>query len=354
MATKPSLDRELVIPEDEISLLVLGSVLLRWRRTIIVMGLLGGIAGLAMGLTSPRMYKSDATFIPETDGSPSGFASAASQFGIRIPTSGGGWRPPMYVDLLKSRALLEPVANDTITVPEEGGRRMTVMELFGIRGGSLAERNNTAVRALTNVVEAKEVKALGAVKLTVTTEWPSASHAIAQRLVRRVNDFNVTTRKSQVAAERAFVEARAIESERALRDAEDRLQSFLQRNRAIDGSPELSFERDRLQRAVNMHQEVHKSLVQSWEEARIREVRDTPVITILEEPRMPVEGEARGSVQKAIVGGVLGGVLAVLIAFLSHVVAGARRTPTEEAREFFRLVEEATPRVLRGMRRARA
>lgn len=354
MIAESRLQSEPPNPEDEVSLLVLGSVLLRWRRTIVAMGLLGGIIGLTLGLTSPRMYKSEATFIPETEGSISGFSSAASQFGIMIPRSGGGWRAPMYVELARSRAVLEPIAFDTLTVAEKGGQRVSVMNLLGIDEPSPAARTNKAVRALMNIVEAKEQKALGAVKVTVTTEWPSVSLAIAELLVQGVNDFNVTTRKSQVAAERQFVEARSFEAERSLRETEDRLQAFLQRNRAIDGSPELAFQRDRLQREVEMRQQVHKSLMQSREEARIREVRDTPVITLLDAPRMPVEGEARGSVQKGLMGGVLGGILAVLIAYLAHTIAGARRTPTEEAKEFFQLVEEATPRFLRRARRPRA
>src|SRR5438067_2285669 len=83
--------------------------------------------------------------------------------------------------------------------------------------------------------------------LSVTTQWPSVSLALAEKLIRGVGTFNVERRRSQAAAERQFVDAQAAESERALRDAENALQSFLQRNREYGGSPQLPFERDRLQ-----------------------------------------------------------------------------------------------------------
>jgi uncharacterized protein involved in exopolysaccharide biosynthesis len=333
--------------DEEESLLALASTLLRWRRTIIGLGLFGAMVGLASGLLSTRVYMSAATFIPQgAEGGASGLALAASQFGIRMPSSGGGaWGPPVYVELLRSQALLEPIALDTVVVGE--GRRVALMDLLKVEAPTPARRTDLAVRALRRIVKAGEDKKLSAVKLSVATEWPSVSLALAERLVRGVNQFNLETRKSQAAAERQFVEVQAGEAERALREAEDRLQLFLQRNRAIADSPELAFQHDRLQRDVALHQQVYTSLVQSREDAKIREVRDTPVITVLESPRLPVVGEARNSVKKGVLGGFVGGMLGVLIAFLAQGVASARRVPNEEAREFFRLVDEATPRFLR-------
>ena len=58
-------------------------------------------------------------------------------------------------------------------------------------------------------------------------------------------------------------------------------------------------------------------------------------------------GEARKSAQKAVMGGLAGGMLGVLIAFIVQGVVAARRAPSEEAREFFQLVVESTPRFLK-------
>lgn len=355
--TEPSAGPAPVLQDDdEISLFAVASVLFRWRRTIIALGLFGTMLGLAAGLLSKRVYMSAATFIPQgSEGGASGLALAASQFGIRVPSSAGGWGPPIYVELLRSQALLEPIALDTVVVSEEGGRRVALLDLLEVEAPTPARRTDLAVRALGGIVKASEDKKLGAVKVSVATRWPSVSLALAERLVRGVNQFNLETRKSQAAAERQFVEVQAGEAERALRGAEDRLQSFLQRNRAFSSSPELAFERDRLQRDVALRQQVYATLLQNREEARIREVRDTPVITVLEDPRLPVVGEARNSVRKGVLGGLAGGMLGVLIAFLAQGMAGVRRQPSDEAREFFQLLEEARPRFLRrgGVRERR-
>ena len=324
-------------------------MLLRSRRVIIALGLGGAATGFTIGMLKPRTYASGATFVPQSPEAPnSSLALAASQFGFRLPTGSGGWGPPVYVELLRSWALLEPLALDTLVVAEEGNKREKVMDLLKVKEDNPRRRLELTVRRLAGIVDSREIKALGGVQLRVVTKWPSVSLQMAQELVRGVNQFNLEKRKSQAAAERQFVETQATEAERSLRDAEDRLQDFLQSNRMpANGSSELAFQRDRLQREVGLRQQLYTTLVQSRAEARSREVRDTPVITVLEEPRLAVVPESRRVALKTVVGGLMGGLVGLLIAFLSQGLAGARKTPDETAQEFFRLMEEVTPRILK-------
>jgi uncharacterized protein involved in exopolysaccharide biosynthesis len=329
--------------------LSIATVLLRSRRVILACGLGGAAIGMVFGLLRTRMYASGAVFIPQQqDMNASGLALAASQFGVRLPTSGAGWGPPVYVELLRSWALLQPLALDTVVVAEEGNRRARIIDLLKVDADNPQRRVELAVTKLTGIVKSQEIKAVGGVALSVATKWPSVSLQMAQELVKGVNQFNLEKRKTQAAAERQFVETQAANAEIALRDAEDRMQEFSMRNRSTGaGSPELAFQRDRLQREVNLREQLYTALAQSAAEARSREVRDTPVITVLEEPRLAVVPESRRVALKTIVGGLMGGLVGLLIAFLSQGLAGARQTPDETAMEFFRLMEEATPRILR-------
>ncbi len=335
--------------DEEISLLALGSSLLRRRWMISVLIASGILIGLAYGLLSTRVYRSSAVFIPQSsEGGATGLAMAASEFGIRLPaTSGSSWGPAVYVGLLESRALLEPIARDTVVVSEDGSQRIAVVDLLDTQAPNAERRIELAVRRLRGMVSASEVKTLGGIQVSVTTKWPSVSLAIAQRLVRGVNEFNLRkTRKLQATAERQFAETQASDAEGLLRAAEDRLQSFLQANRITIGSPQLSFERDRLQRGVLLRQQLYSALLQNREEARLREVRDTPVIVILEEPQLPLVGESRKVAQKTLIGALFGGFVGALIVFLSGWWATLRGTSNKEAREFIRLLQDATPRSL--------
>jgi uncharacterized protein involved in exopolysaccharide biosynthesis len=72
-----------------------------------------------------------------------------------------------------------------------------------------------------------------------------------------------------------------------LRVAEGRVETFLSQNRLISGSPQRTLELERLKRRTDELEQVVDALSRSYERARIEEVRDTPVLTIVEAPNAP-------------------------------------------------------------------
>ena len=333
----------------EASVLAMGIVLLKHRLLILKFGLVAAVIGLLSGVLSRHTYRSTAIFIPQgSDLSSSGLALAASEFGVRLPGTGDAtWAPPIYVELLSSRSLLDPIARDTFAVAELDGRRVALMDLLEIEAPTAEQRVYRTVEAIRRLADPTEDKKMGAVSLRVTTRWASISLALSQRLVREVNEFNVKTRRSQATAEREFAESQSAEAERALRSAEDSLLLFLQRNRNVTGSPELQFRLDRMQREVGLRQSVFTALVQNRDAARLREVRDTPVITMIEEPQLAVLPEPRRTALKTILGGVIGVMLGSLLAFTTDGMQRADGLTGGEAVEFFALVRQVTPGLLR-------
>jgi len=137
---------------------------------------------------------------------------------------------------------------------------------------------------------------------------------IAQRLLEGLNHFNLITRQSQAREERRFTEGRLEAARASLRAAEDVLQRFLQVNREFAEAPALMIQRDRLQRDVLLQQQVVTSLAQRYEENRIREVRDTPVITLVDTPSLAARPDPRLRVLIVVLGTVAGFLVGVLIA----------------------------------------
>ena len=335
--------------EREVSLLMLLSFALRWRRAIVGTLLLGFVIGATAARLKDRMYLSSATFLTQAgEGANTGLAAAASLFGIRSgsQTGAGAWGPRMYVQVLQTRSVLEAIALDTITVAEDGGQRVLVMDELEAAGETPAERMEDAVQTLREIVRAEGDDEIGAVSVRVVTPKPSVSHALALRALQAVNDFNLKTRKSQASAERVFVEQQALEAAVALRAAEQKLLEFMERNVSTI-SPRLTVEHNRLQREVDLRQQVLTSLEEAREQARSREVRDTPVITLLESPRVPVRAEARGTVKMALFGAIFGAMLGVLFALAAEMISRARRGTTVEERELYEVIKAATPRRLR-------
>jgi len=294
--------------EDEklVSFLAFGTLLLRQRRPVAFWTLVGGAVGVLWALATPRTYTSQASFVPEgSDASAAaGLATLAGQFGFQLPASGQSRSPEFYVKLLKSPAVLRPIVRDSFATADH--LRIAFSDLFGVAATSQAVREERSIKMLAGLVRASADRSTGVVTVSVSTKWSRDSHAIVTALLNGLNDFNLKMRRSQAGAERQFLEERLSVATADLREAEERLRRSMSSNRQIGGSAELQLQRDRLQRDVAMRQAVYTSLVQSYEQARLREVRDTPVISMLEPPSVPELPNSRGGLISLVTGLVLG------------------------------------------------
>jgi uncharacterized protein involved in exopolysaccharide biosynthesis len=99
---------------------------------------------------------------------------------------------------------------------------------------------------------------------------------------------------------------------------------------------------------VSLRQQVYVSLAQSHEAAKVEEVRNTAVITVIERPQGFVEPEPRGTIRKVIVGMFLGGFLALGIAFGAEYARRAREAGPEDFQEFVTLSRGVLGRLRSG------
>jgi uncharacterized protein involved in exopolysaccharide biosynthesis len=225
------------------------------------------------------------------------------------------------------------------------------MELLGVPAGDARSREDDALDRIRAIIGTGVTKPTGVVELSVTTKWPSASLAITQALLEGVNDYNARRRQSQASTERKFIEGQVKVAREELRAAEDQLEAFMSSNADIGRSPHLALQRERIQRGIAQKQAVVTTLTQAYEEARIREVRDTPVMTVFEEPWVPVTAEPRGRIKRTALGMVLGFMIGTLLSFISMYSERLRREKDPDADEFLRAVGEMKNDLRRRFRR---
>jgi uncharacterized protein involved in exopolysaccharide biosynthesis len=338
--------------EEELSFLRVANVLLRQRRMVVAWGLL--LMALVAGLTLyfPRTYTARSTFMPQTRKQSSSLSGIAAQFGLAMPTTEASQSPAFYADLVQSRGLLGSVVDTPFEYETEDGTKVkgTLTDFYKSKGESRALRRDAAIRRLGDDVDASTVQKTGVVDLSVTVTQPALAVQINQRLLELLNEFNLKSRQSQAGEERRFTERRLGEVRQDLRAAEDRLQQFLQRNRDIRNSPELTFQADRLQREVTMQQDVYTTLAQAYEQAKIEEVRDTPVITVVQQAEFPVRPDRRGLVIKSILGLMAGLLIGAALAFWRSYTTNTASLATTEAAEFAVLRRQAAGDLLRPWR----
>lgn len=288
---------------DDTGLLSVGAVLaalLRARWLIVGITAAGIAFALFSALTRKPSYTAEFSFIPQLaqDQGRSGLASIAGQFGINVGGLAGGAPPPqLYADLLETRAVLGAVATDTVTGAK--GERLTIPQFLMIEGSSPELVLEQSIRKLRDAVVSTSVAArtTNAVVVRARTGSPRASLEIAERLLRGLNDFNRQTRQSQAREERRFALERLNTVRRSLSAVEDSLHRFLQGNRQFGSASALRFEQDRLESEVTLQRDLVRGLSQQAEEASLREVRDTPVITLIERPTLPVIRDSMGRVR---------------------------------------------------------
>jgi len=153
--------------------------------------------------------------------------------------------------------------------------------------------------------------------ITLSVEAPSkrAAMLMADTALRALNDQVVALRRRHAAEERAFLEGRYRELQDSLTRHEEVLRAFYERNRQIS-SPQLQFEELRLRRQIDRVQSVFVQVGTQLEQARIQEVRDIPLIWVIDAPIEPIRKASPKLTVMLLTASVLGGLAAIALALL--------------------------------------
>jgi uncharacterized protein involved in exopolysaccharide biosynthesis len=317
-------------PEDESSLLEILTVLLkRWRT---VLGIPVTVAVLVLGisfLVSPT-YTGTTSFVPEVrseGGVSAGLAGIAGQLGISFGAE-ASQSPQFYAQVSKSREILTRLLlarYDDPRADKQPRDSTTLLIILGKGGRSHADSLERAIKHLGGRLSVGVDAQTNVVTLKAELPHPDLAAAVPNRLVAYLNDFNTQTRQSQARERRKFTEQRVAAGEQDLRASEEALKRFYQANRSWQQSPQLMFEEGQLKRQVDLRQELYRTLRREYETARIEEVNDTPVITVIDAAVPPQRKSGPKRRLWALVAFVLSGVFAVSWAFGAEYVVRARR-----------------------------
>jgi uncharacterized protein involved in exopolysaccharide biosynthesis len=318
------------------------NVVLRYRVMILFLSLLFGFWAGFKSVTSGKSYTAQSQFMPKGARGQSQLSGIAAQFGVQLGGGDAMQSPQFYVDLMETKGLLLPVAQKQYSIHTDSGVISgDLLKLYNIKPDRRVVMNVKVVEALARQIKSEVAPKTGVITLTVATGNPELSLQVARNVLDQVNVSNLATRQRQATAERSFAERQVGEKRAELRQAEAELASFLESNRLYRQSPQLTLEYNRLQREVDRRNLVYSSLLSAYETARIEEVKDLPVITVIEPPDLPIVADRRGGVRKTAIGLLIGLILGCLIAFARDRMARNRESQTDEFLEYAALKREA-------------
>ena len=305
-----------VAPTETNLLRTLTPVLAGWR-VVLGLPLVFGLITAIITLFVRSKYTAVASFVPETSQDtqlPSGLAGIIGQLGINLPL-GGSLSGDFFGEVLTSRELLTATLTSTFRDSTRGGpvRDTTLLAILDPRGRTERERIENAIRDFRDDVSVKVDRRSGLISLNVSGRPSQLVADVANRMLVLLNEFNLKRRQSRSAAQRRFVGERLDVAEQELRKAEDTQLRFLTDNRRYRDSPLLSFEAERLALVVSLRQEIFQTLSREFEQARIAEVRDTPLLTVVDRAVAPVRRSSPKRVLLVVLA-MLGGLCVALTA----------------------------------------
>ena len=287
---------------------------IRRSRWLIGLPLFSGLVAAAISLLSSFSYTAVTTFVPESQAGRSvaggSLAGIASQFGLTLPIASEN-SPQFFAQILSSRTiqseLLETRFLDRRS--QTPGDSASLIQILGSHGIEQALHDLNALSRID--VDPRT----SIVSVSVTTHWPELSADVANRWIDLLNRFNSDTRRLNASELRKFLEGRLVQSEAELHAAEGEVRAFLERNR-ISAAPALQVERERLERRVTIKQEVYVTQLRQLEDARVAEVNNVAMITVVDRAVPPQVRSGPRRTRNTFVGVLLGLMMGLVVSLI--------------------------------------
>ena len=272
--------------DAEIDLVEIIKTIWQGRKLIFLVTTIFVVIGVLYALLATPQYQAKLTLYPAGESQNGGLGKLgglASSFGLGGMSSSSGYYIP---DVVKSRKILDKVINKKWEIAEfdEPVNLIVFWELEDPDHELNAEK---AFDKLSKKITVSVDDDSGLITISVETKNAKLSADIANYIGDEVNDYIQHEQKSSTRQSRVYIEERLIKIKDELKEAEENLKEFQKGHRIINESPELQMEILRLKRNVEIKNQVYLTLEQQREIALIEEIKQMPVLNILDKAVTP-------------------------------------------------------------------
>lgn len=190
----------------------------------------------------------------------------------------------LYPKILNSRQIKKAVFNYRYSFGDPIQTGVTLKEYFG------TTIDEHLLRKLDNITSIDLDKSTGLITISVETEYPELSHAILQRYLAELEDYNLYRRKSSARERVNYLKRESVERETELKQAEDDLEQYQMANRNwnMTSDPEILSNLNRKKREILAKSETYLFLVNQYDLAKLEAQKDIPIVRILDNPSLPL------------------------------------------------------------------
>lgn len=290
--------------EKNVDYLEILALLWSKRKKIILITLLTGAIFAGISFLITPTYLSTATILPELDKNKLGpLGDLASLAGVNI--SGEVITVKLYPDIIKSETVLKSVIERKYN-SKFFKEPVNLYEFFEIEEETSRRTLEVTLKYLRKKIEIDLSARTGILTYSIETKDPQVSADIVNAITEELNEFLLTKRTTNAGEQRKWIEQRLREVEQDLQKAENNLKDFRERNRRVSDSPQLLLEQERLVRDVSIQTAIFTTLKQQYEMAKIEEIKNVPIINVLDEGKAAAKKNNPKRIVFTIIGLFLG------------------------------------------------
>jgi uncharacterized protein involved in exopolysaccharide biosynthesis len=303
--------------------------LLYGRRWILTLATLFAFAlSVGLALLQKPIWISTSRLLPsESKGETSNLAGLAALAGLSVPQATSP--ETFYRDIILSNDFLDTLVAmswKTSLNPADG---QTLAQIYKVKVDSTEanwperHRQGMLLFIRKRKLVGFERDPSGLMTLTCATIDPLLSYELNAFLLERLDTYNRVKKKSRTSEKKAVIEERLGDVEVSLKQSEERLRAFREKNLYVS-TPALLLEQQRLLREVEVNGALYQELRKQYEITKIEVVDNTQFLNILEKPIVPTIAGKSNRRKLVMIVTLLGLFLASVAVLLQAKLAGMR------------------------------
>jgi len=343
-------EKKPIQPNDEISLIELietfkkyWSYLLSKWVIILIFGLSGGAIGLIASFIVKPSYTAHVSFALVEKSSGGGLADLASSFGLGglSGSSNSAFSGDNLLEIIKSRYAIEKTL---LTPVKFNGKDQNLVEVYidfsEMRKGWEKNKENLELANLSypinqkretftrmqdsvlftisqefiigrNLAIARKDKKISIVTVDFTSKNELFSKLFVETLMNQTYDFYKETKTSQSKANVDMMQHTA-DSIKGLYEAALSRGAVIPQANINQAIQTAAVPRMKQENNAQLYGTVYAEVLKNLETLKLDMARETPIIQMIDEPRLPLKKDRLGKAKGIVVGGILGGFLIVL------------------------------------------
>lgn len=360
-------NRNPIIQNDEIDLIEVAKTIWKGRKLILKVTGIFLLLGLFVAFGSKVEYEASCKLMPESQEgmkpNMGGLGSLAGLAGINLDMGGSGaLTPELYPEIAKSVPFLLKILNEPIHFEKQDTTttsyiffkevdqpsiissviKYTIGLPFVIKGWLFESEealNNDKGKSKIIRLSKEDSQLIESFKerisvsvdiksgiISITSEMPDAlaSAEMAELSVQLLTEYIIEYKISKVQENLDFVKARYDEAKVDFEKIQEQMAFFSDRNKNVV-TAFAQTERQRLQNEYNISFDIYKGLATQLEQAKIKVKEETPVFTVLEPVRVPIDKSTPKRKIIMVVSLFLGGFVGLGFVFASNILNNLKK-----------------------------